>query len=162
MINNDTIIPLPNDTIEDDSGQTRPLLDLDDLADPNNEDGATRSIAEATPTPPSRPENISTSKSGPRKRRVITGRIKTGQILQKRYQLTTILGTGGFGAVYLTEDIKLKRECVVKQMLISKDKSDSQIELYQANFERESCLLVQLNLTQGYINLSRWLRICNP
>ncbi len=74
-----------------------------------------------------------------------TGIIKTGIVLQKRYQLTKILGKGGFGAAYLAQDIRLKRACVVKQMLIPKGKSTKEIEIYQANFEQEASLLVQLN-----------------
>ncbi len=64
--------------------------------------------------------------------------------LQNRYQLLKILGKGGFGAVYLAEDIKLKRRCVVKQML-TRGRSPKEIQISRTNFEREAKLLVDLN-----------------
>jgi len=67
------------------------------------------------------------------------------RILQGRYQIKKTLGKGGFGAAYLAEDIRLKRGCVVKQMLIPRGISSQQLQLYQANFEREASLLAQLN-----------------
>ncbi len=66
-------------------------------------------------------------------------------ILQERYRLRKILGKGGFGAAYLAEDIKLKRGCVVKQMLNPKGISPKELEQNRASFEREASLLVQLN-----------------
>jgi len=74
-----------------------------------------------------------------------SGIIKTGVVLQKRYELTKILGKGGFGAAYLAQDIRLKRDCVVKQMLIPKGTSPKDIKAHHANFEQEASLLVQLN-----------------
>ena len=67
------------------------------------------------------------------------------RILQDRYQIKKTLGKGGFGAAYLAEDIRLKRLCVVKQMLIPRGIAPQQLQLYQANFEREASLLAQLN-----------------
>ena len=61
-----------------------------------------------------------------------------------RYQLSEILGKGGFGAAYLAEDIKLRRRCVVKQML-TLGKSPKEIAVHRTNFEREAKLLVELN-----------------
>jgi serine/threonine protein kinase len=69
---------------------------------------------------------------------------KSDHILENRYRLQEILGRGGFGAVYLAEDVKLKRRCVVKQMLIQ-GKSRKDIAIYQANFRREANLLAELN-----------------
>lgn len=64
--------------------------------------------------------------------------------IHDRYQLSEILGKGGFGAVYLAEDIKLRRRCVVKQMLTA-GKSTKEIEIHRVNFEREASLLAELN-----------------
>ena len=64
--------------------------------------------------------------------------------IHDRYQLSEILGKGGFGAVYLAEDVKLRRRCVVKQMLTG-GKSSKEIEVYRINFGREASLLAELN-----------------
>ncbi|MCB0167411.1 MAG: protein kinase [Anaerolineae bacterium] len=66
-------------------------------------------------------------------------------ILQERYQLRQILGKGGFGAAYLAEDLKLKRGCVVKQMLSPQHISPRELEQKRLDFEREASLLVHLN-----------------
>jgi serine/threonine protein kinase len=66
-------------------------------------------------------------------------------ILQDRYRLRRILGKGGFGAAYLAQDLKLKRGCVVKQMLSPQGITHKELEINQVNFEREAALLVQLN-----------------
>ncbi len=68
----------------------------------------------------------------------------TGVLIHQRYQVLKTLGKGGFGAVYLAQDMKLGRLCVVKQML-PKQKSPQKMERDRANFEREAKLLVQLN-----------------
>ncbi|MEM7346049.1 MAG: serine/threonine-protein kinase, partial [Chloroflexota bacterium] len=70
--------------------------------------------------------------------------IQIGQTLQERYHLQQILGHGGFGRVYLAEDIRLKRRCVVKQMR-TKNRTGPALEAYRANFKREADLLVELN-----------------
>ncbi|HRV95203.1 MAG TPA: serine/threonine-protein kinase [Anaerolineae bacterium] len=66
-------------------------------------------------------------------------------ILQERYQLRQILGKGGFGAAYLAEDLKLKRGCVVKQMLSPQHISPRELDKKRLDFEREAGLLVHLN-----------------
>ncbi|MCB0213962.1 MAG: protein kinase [Anaerolineae bacterium] len=66
------------------------------------------------------------------------------QLLQDRYRRLKILGRGGFGAAFLTEDTKLNRACVIKQLLTF-GKSAREVTLYRTNFEREANLLVALN-----------------
>lgn len=70
---------------------------------------------------------------------------QTGQTLQDRYHLTEVFRKGGFGAVYLAEDTRLKRTCVVKQMLAPRGASAEDLARYRNNFEREANLLVKLN-----------------
>lgn len=74
-----------------------------------------------------------------------TSDVSRGRLLQNRYQVIEILGEGGFGAAYLAEDVKLRRKCVVKRMKIPKGTPPQQVQLYQANFEREASLLAKLN-----------------
>jgi len=71
--------------------------------------------------------------------------IKLGDILQNRYRLDKLIGKGGFGAAYLAEDIRLKRPCVVKQMLIPRRRSVKQIEQLKQTFEAEANTLAALN-----------------
>ncbi len=81
------------------------------------------------------------------KTRVITSEItlNLGEVLQDRYRLDKLLGRGGYGAAYLAQDIRLKRICVVKQMLHKQGVSARQLEEQRASFEKEASLLVQLN-----------------
>lgn len=66
-------------------------------------------------------------------------------VLQARYQIEKLLGQGGFGAVYVARDLRLKRECVVKQMTLEPGASAEEISETQLNFEREAQALVSLN-----------------
>lgn len=67
-----------------------------------------------------------------------------GYLLQERYRVEQILGQGGFGAAFLAEDVKLERRCVVKRMMIP-EAPVKEVQVYQANFEREAKLLAELN-----------------
>jgi len=71
--------------------------------------------------------------------------LQPGQLLAQRYQVNKILGRGGFGAAYLAEDVRLRRLCVVKQMLVPANRTAKQIEQLRASFEQEANLLAQLN-----------------
>jgi len=113
----------------EDDGATRVMAQTGGAED----DGATRAIP-ASESSPAVPEKTT-----------VIADLKVGQVLQQRYRLDKILGQGGFGAVYLAQDVKLKRVCVVKQMLVPRAASTKDIDLHRANFEREAGLLVQLN-----------------
>lgn len=95
--------------------------------------------------PPSDATRVSPEASQTQTDQVVNATVATGRLLQHRYRLDKILGRGGFGAAYLAEDVKLKRSCVVKQMLAPQGTSAKDLQLYQANFAREASLLVQLN-----------------
>ena len=113
---------------EADDGQTTAMPDAGEA------DGQTKAMVEAEAAP-----------AGSSITDTSVADLKTGRILQNRYRLDKILGKGGFGAAYLAQDIKLKRVCVVKQMLAPAGVSDQELALHRANFEREASLLVQLN-----------------
>ncbi len=144
--------------IEDDDESTRALLENKGSSQPTviqtrsedestryvtpplDEDEMTRPLAESGSPPPDEtpphPPDVT----------LHTGEetLKSGQILEQRYRLEKTLGRGGFGAVYLAEDMKLRRRCVVKQMLVQ-GQSPKEIALYRANFRREANLLAELN-----------------
>jgi len=64
--------------------------------------------------------------------------LENSQILQNRYQIERLIGQGGFGAVYLAIDLRLKRVCVVKE--------NSELSLEGVHqFEKEAILLANLN-----------------
>jgi len=43
--------------------------------------------------------------------------LKTGQVFNNRYKIISILGEGGFGAVYKVWDDNLQRNCAIKENL---------------------------------------------
>lgn len=70
-----------------------------------------------------------------------------GAVLQKRYEVVKVLGVGGMGAVYLTQDLRFTgviRMCAVKEM-VSTTPDPHVRRLAVQSFEREANLLVQLN-----------------
>jgi len=64
--------------------------------------------------------------------------LEQGNILNDRYRILSILGQGGFGAVYRAADMTLKRPCAVKENL------DTTAEA-QRQFEKEAIVLAQLS-----------------
>ena len=54
--------------------------------------------------------------------------LKTGQVLNNRYQIQTTLGAGGFGAVYKVWDDNLQRFCAIKENLQASDESQKQFK----------------------------------
>jgi len=54
--------------------------------------------------------------------------LEQGQVLNNRYRIVSLLGQGGFGAVYRAWDINLKRPCAVKENLDATPEAQEQFE----------------------------------
>jgi serine/threonine protein kinase len=71
--------------------------------------------------------------------------IDEGYILERRYEIRDIIKKGGMGYVYLAMDIRLGRECAVKEML--KNSSVESDKYAVRRFEEEALLLSRLRHT---------------
>src|SRR5690349_9085361 len=66
------------------------------------------------------------------------------QLQAGRYTILRLLGQGGGGAVYLAQDSRLGRECVVKEAL-STFASSAERRQAEADFQREAMILARLS-----------------
>ncbi|MGB0388843.1 MAG: protein kinase domain-containing protein [Ardenticatenaceae bacterium] len=74
------------------------------------------------------------------------GNLSSGVMLEGRYQIEQVLGSGGFGVAYQAKDWRLAgRACVVKEMRIPPGISQPKIDYLQHSFKREAQSLVDLN-----------------
>ena len=64
--------------------------------------------------------------------------LQPGTILNNRYRILSVLGQGGFGAVYRAADMTLKRPCAVKENMDTSPEAKRQ-------FEKEAVILAQLS-----------------
>jgi len=64
--------------------------------------------------------------------------LQDGSVLNDRYRILSMLGQGGFGAVYRAADMTLKRPCAVKENLDTTPEA-------QRQFEKEAVVLAQLS-----------------
>ena len=73
-------------------------------------------------------------------------------LLDNRYRVTNVLGSGGFGETYLAEDTKMpsNRRCVIKQLKPIAD-NPQMYELLQQRFHREAAVLETLGEQSRYI-----------
>jgi serine/threonine-protein kinase len=69
----------------------------------------------------------------------------TGQLLNNRYQVIRLLGTGGMGAVYFAHDPVLKRDVAIKQLQADPITGQLTAERIQAQFQREAQILASLH-----------------
>jgi serine/threonine-protein kinase len=71
--------------------------------------------------------------------------LATGQILNKRYSVIRLLGTGGMGAVYFARDPVLNRNVAIKQLQADPITGQLTAERIQAQFQREAQILASLH-----------------
>jgi serine/threonine protein kinase, bacterial len=64
-----------------------------------------------------------------------------GAVLNDRYEVLRVIGTGSYGIVYLCKDLKTKENRVVKQLRPSKHRNKKEVEM----FENETSVLCMLN-----------------
>jgi serine/threonine protein kinase len=72
--------------------------------------------------------------------------LAAGTLLRERYRVVSLIGQGGMGAVYLTEDTRLPgRRCAVKEIRLPPGMSEEAMAQARAQFHREANILAQLD-----------------
>lgn len=72
--------------------------------------------------------------------------IKTGTVLRNRYQVKNIIGQGGMGCIYLSEDLRLEgRLCAVKEVEYDRALPDEMLKEARDQFQREATILARLD-----------------
>ncbi len=72
--------------------------------------------------------------------------LRSGDVLKERYEIQRIIGQGGMGNVYLTNDTRLKgRLCAVKEVLHDPNMSDDSQAQAREQFQREATVLARLD-----------------
>lgn len=68
-----------------------------------------------------------------------------GLLLQDRYRIVEELGQGGFGIVYLAEDVRLRREVAVKMILPRRTQASSDVAALEKIFTEEAQVAASLH-----------------
>ncbi len=71
---------------------------------------------------------------------------KAGEILKERYKIRRIIGQGGMGSVYLTDDLRLEgRLCALKEVYHDPQISEEILKQTREQFMREATVLARLD-----------------
>lgn len=73
----------------------------------------------------------------------LEGNLQTGVILNKNYEIRSLIKKGGMGAVYLAKDQRFDTECAVKEMLVNSTNPKDQKYMIES-FKREAKILRNL------------------
>lgn len=72
--------------------------------------------------------------------------LSSGTVLRSRYQIVELIGQGGMGAVYRTEDLRLRgRECALKEIQPELGGIPETLEQTREQFYREASVLARLD-----------------
>ena len=72
--------------------------------------------------------------------------LKAGDTLRGRYRIRRIIGQGGMGSIYLTDDLRLEgRQCALKEVEHDKTLSENLIKEARDQFLREATVLARLD-----------------
>jgi len=74
--------------------------------------------------------------------------LKAGDTLRGRYRIRRIIGQGGMGSIYLTDDLRLEgRQCALKEVEHDKTLSGNLVKEAREQFLREATVLARLDHT---------------
>jgi len=72
--------------------------------------------------------------------------MKAGTVLRKRYQVKKIIGQGGMGSIYLTNDTRLEgRLCAIKEVEYDRGLPEEMLQEARNQFQKEATVLARLD-----------------
>lgn len=72
--------------------------------------------------------------------------LKAGEILRGRYRINRIIGQGGMGSIYLSDDLRLSgRQCALKEVEHDRSLSPELLQQAREQFFREATILARLD-----------------
>lgn len=72
--------------------------------------------------------------------------LKPGETLRGRYRIRKIIGQGGMGCIYLSDDMRLEgRQCALKEVEHDKTLPENLIKEARSQFQREATILARLD-----------------
>jgi eukaryotic-like serine/threonine-protein kinase len=72
--------------------------------------------------------------------------LKAGEVLRGRYRISRIIGQGGMGSIYLSDDLRLEgRQCALKEVEHDRSLSTEMLKQTREQFFREATVLARLD-----------------